>query len=164
MATECRSKKHIARVRATRLYMVLALLVLIGGVAGFFIGKLTAPQKTITVTDKVEVPVYESDMLVQAVSSTNDYGLMQINKVNHSWLAEKYRTADMMNPYQNVFCGISIIGQYIEKYSDYGKALMAYNMGNYGAQKAWENGVNSTKYSESILALMEKYEEVSHDK
>ena len=210
MATECRSKKHITRVRATRLYMVLALLVLIGGVAWFFIGKFTAPQKTITVTDKVEVPVYESDMLVQAsdvfiydiplsdslqryiyeicadegvpvtlalamiehesgfnpeaVSSTNDYGLMQINKVNHSWLAEKYRTADMMNPYQNVFCGISIIGQYIEKYSDYGKALMAYNMGNYGAQKAWENGVNSTKYSESILALMEKYEEVSHDK
>ena len=155
MATECRSKKHIARVRVTRLYMVLALLVLIGGVAGFFIGKLTAPQKTITVTDKVEVPVYESDMLVQesdvfiydiplsdslqryiyeicadegvpvtlalamiehesgfnpeAVSSTNDYGLMQINKVNHSWLAEKYRTADMMNPYQNVFCGISIL-------------------------------------------------------
>lgn len=210
MATECRSKKHITRVRATRLYTVLALLVLIGGVAGFFIGKFTTSQKTITVTDKVEVPVYKSDMLVQesdvfiydiplsdslqryiyeicadegvpvtlalamiehesgfnpeAVSATNDYGLMQINKVNHSWLAEKYRTADMMNPYQNVFCGISIIGQYIEKYSDYGKALMAYNMGDYGARKAWENGVNSTKYSESILALMEKYEEVSHDK
>lgn len=88
---------------------------------------------------------------------------MQINTVNHEWLEEKYRTADMLNPYQNVFCGVSIIGSYIDKYEgDYVKALMAYNMGNYGAQKAWENGVTSTKYSESILALMDKYDEVSH--
>lgn len=105
---------------------------------------------------------HESGFNPEVISPTNDYGLMQINTVNHEWLGEKYRTADMLNPYQNVFCGVSIIGSYIGKYEDLGKALMAYNMGDYGARKAWENGVTSTKYSESILALMDKYEEVSH--
>lgn len=206
MATQCREKQP--KIKRNRILTALIALVLISGIAGFFIGRGSAPEKTLTVTKTVEVPVYESTVLAEtaevflydiplsdslqryiyeicadegvpvtlafamiehesgfnpeAVSSTDDYGLMQINSVNHNWLEEKYCTADMLNPYQNVFCGISIIGGYIEKYEDYGKALMAYNMGNYGAQKAWENGVTSTKYSESILALMDKYEEVSH--
>lgn len=118
-----------------------------------------------------EVPValvlamieHESRFNPEVVSSTDDYGLMQINEVNHAWLEEDFRCADMLNPYQNVFCGIKIIAMYIEKYDDdYGKALMAYNMGDYGARKAWQNGVTSTNYSTSILELMQKYEEVSH--
>ena len=80
--------------------------------------------------------------------------------MNHEWLEEDFRCADMLNPYQNVFCGIKIIAKYIEKYEgDYGKALMAYNMGDYGARKAWQNGVTITKYSTSVLELMQKYEE-----
>ena len=66
----------------------------------------------------------------------------------------------MLNPYQNVFCGVKIISQYIEKYGDYGKALMAYNMGDYGAAKARESGITSTAYTDKILALMSAYEEV----
>ena len=105
---------------------------------------------------------HESRFNPEVVSSTDDYGLMQINETNHVWLEEDYRCADMLNPYQNVFCGIKIIAKYIEKYEDYGKALMAYNMGNYGAQKAWKNGVTSIAYSEEILSLMKEYEEVSY--
>lgn len=210
MATQCRSAKT-NRNKRMKLYanVILIMLVLFGGVCGFFVAKLTTPpQQTVTVTKTVEVPVYEPDMLVdtaevflfdiplsdslqryiyeicadegvpvtlvmamvehesgfnpEVVSTTEDYGLMQINAVNHEWLEVDYRCADMLNPYQNVFCGISIIGSYIEKYEDIDKALMAYNMGNYGAQKAWENGVTSTHYSEKILGLMEKYEEVSN--
>ena len=53
-----------------------------------------------------------------------------------------------------------MIGSYIKAYDgDYNKALMAYNMGDYGAKKAWENGITSTSYSESVLALMQKYEQ-----
>lgn len=106
----------------------------------------------------------ESGFNPEVISATNDYGLMQLNKINHEWLAEKYRTADMLNPYQNVFCGVKIISSFVKKYGDYNKALMAYNMGDYGARKAWENGVTSTKYSEKILGLMRKYEEVTNDK
>lgn len=208
MATQCRNAK-INRNKRMKLYanMILVLLVLIGGMLGFFLAKLTTPpQETITVTKTVEVPAYKSNVLVdtadvflfdvplsdslqryiyeicadenvpitlvmamiehesrfnpEVVSSTDDYGLMQINKVNHEWLEEDFRCADMLNPYQNVFCGIKIIAKYIEKYEgDYGKALMAYNMGDYGARKAWQNGVTSTNYSTSVLELMQKYEE-----
>jgi hypothetical protein len=35
---------------------------------------------------------------------------------------------------------------------------MAYNMGEYGAKKAWSNGITSTTYSDTILELCEKYE------
>ena len=196
-------------------YSILLLLVVIGGVIGFLIGRATDPvnteivTETVTLAVTVEVPVYEEGKLPklgevfyydiplsyslqryiyevcadenvpvtlvlamiehesrfnpEAVSSTDDYGLMQINEVNHEWLEEDFRCADMLNPYQNVFCGIKIIAKYIEKYEgDYGKALMAYNMGDYGARKAWQNGVTSTNYSTSILELMKKYEEVSH--
>lgn len=210
MATQCRNAK-INRNKRMKLYanMILVLLVLIGGVLGFFLAKLTTPpQETITVTKTVEVPAYKSNVLVdtadvflfdvplsdslqryiyeicadenvpvtlvmamiehesgfdpEAVSPTDDYGLMQINAVNHEWLKEEYRCADMMNPYQNVFCGISIISSYIDKYGELDKALMAYNMGNYGAQKAWKNGATSIAYSEEILSLMKEYEEVSN--
>lgn len=210
MATQCRNAK-INRNKRKKLYanMILMLLVLIGGVLGFFLAKLTTPpQETVTITKTVEVPAYKSNVLVdtaevflydvplsdslqryiyevcadenvpvtlvmamiehesgfnpEAVSSTDDYGLMQINAVNHEWLKEEYRCADMMNPYQNVFCGISIISSYIDKYGELDKALMAYNMGNYGAQKAWKNGVTSIAYSEEILSLMKEYEEVSN--
>lgn len=210
MATQCRNAK-INRNKRMKLYanMILVLLVLIGGVLGFFLAKLTTPpQETITVTKTVEVPAYKSNVLVdtadvflfdvplsdslqryiyeicadenvpvtlvmamiehesgfdpEAVSPTDDYGLMQINAVNHEWLKEEYRCADMMNPYQNVFCGISIISSYVDKYGELDKALMAYNMGNYGAQKAWKNGVTSIAYSEEILSLMKEYEEVSN--
>ena len=106
---------------------------------------------------------YESEFDPEAVSQTDDYGLMQINAVNHERLNEEYRCADMMNPYQNVFCGVTIIGSYIERYDgDLTKALMAYNMGDSGAQEAWSNGVTSTSYAADILSLMAEYEEVSH--
>lgn len=106
---------------------------------------------------------HESSFNPEEISSTDDYGLMQINTVNHSSLEGQYKTADLMNPYQNVFCGIKMIGSYISSYGDYNKALMAYNMGEYGAEKAWENGIESTSYSKSILALMEQYEQEVND-
>lgn len=104
---------------------------------------------------------HESQFNPEIVSKTDDYGLMQINEVNHTWLNEEYRCADMLDPYQNVFCGVKIIGGYVNRYDgDLTKALMAYNMGDYGARKAWENGVKEITYSNTILGLMQNYEEV----
>lgn len=209
MATQCRESKKKPKRNFARLYTAFLVIALLGGLIGYAIGAVYTPQKTVTVTDTIEVPVHESENLPQdtevflfdiplsdslqryiyeicadegvpvtlalamiehesgfnpeVISSTDDYGLMQINAINHEWLEEKYRVADFLNPYQNAFCGITIIGSYIEKYGDYGKALMAYNMGDYGAQKSWENGVTSSSYSTTILDLMQKYEEVLHN-
>lgn len=107
---------------------------------------------------------HESKFNPEEVSKTDDYGLMQINKINYDQLAEDYRCADMLNPYQNVFCGVKVLGSYLKKYdNDYAKALMAYNMGEYGAKKAWSNGITSTDYTVSVLGLFEYYEEVKNN-
>ena len=116
-----------------------------------------------------EVPVtlvlamidHESKFNPEIVSATDDYGLMQINRINYDKLAEDYQCADMLNSYQNVFCGVKIIGSLLKEYdNDYTKALMAYNMGEYGAKKAWSNGITSTDYTVNVLGLREYYEEV----
>lgn len=101
----------------------------------------------------------ESQFDPEIISADSDYGLMQINAINHDWLEAQYRAADMLDPYQNVFCGIKMMGAFIRVYGDYNAALMAYNMGEYGAVKARENGIESTSYSEQVLSLMEKYEQ-----
>ena len=66
MATQCRNAK-INRNKRMKLYanMILVLLVLIGGVLGFFLAKLTTPpQETITVTKTVEAPAYKPNVAV----------------------------------------------------------------------------------------------------
>ena len=101
----------------------------------------------------------ESEFNPEVVSDTGDYGLMQINKCNHEWLKETYDVSDFLDPYENVYCGIKIIGQLLDKYGDYHKALMAYNMGEQGAKTLWEQGVVSSSYSREIVSNMACYEE-----
>lgn len=98
----------------------------------------------------------ESGFNPNAVSSTNDYGLCQINEINFGWLSEQYGITDFLDPYQNVLCGISILGSNIKNYGTYEKALMAYNMGGGGASSYWEQGIFSSEYSRKV---MEAYNE-----
>ena len=213
MATMRRETKRINRHKliAIQGWTILIVLLLIASLVGYIIGRITAPEKieTVTLTETVEVPAYESDKLPEVadvyfydvplseslqryiyeicadegvpvslvmamithesgfnpeiVSDTEDYGLMQINEINHDKLAEEYRAADMLNPYQNVFCGVKIIGSYIAEYEDLHKALMAYNMGEYGAKKLWKDGYESSSYSRKILELMSEYEQEVSD-
>ncbi len=99
----------------------------------------------------------ESSFRANAVSGTNDYGLMQINKGNHEWLSKEYGITDFLDPYQNVLCGIAILSQHYERFQDVDKALMAYNMGAGGAKRLWDEGVYETSYSKKIRAAMEGY-------
>lgn len=69
MATQCREqqRKRKNKIATIRAYAMLVVVVMIGSIAGFFIGRVSAPEvvktETITLTDTVEVPVYESDKL-----------------------------------------------------------------------------------------------------
>lgn len=105
----------------------------------------------------------ESGFQPEVISDTDDYGLMQINKCNHEWLKETYDVSDFLDPYENVYCGIKIIGQLLDKYGDYNKALMAYNMGEERAKTLWEQGVVSSSYSREIVTNMAIYEEGTND-
>ena len=94
----------------------------------------------------------------EAVSPADDYGLMQINEVNTDWLSDELHAPDMLNPYQNVYAGVKIIAKYLREYEDYSKALMCYNLGEYGAKKVWDEGITTTPYCTSVLALMDTFE------
>lgn len=93
---------------------------------------------------------HESDFNADLISSTDDYGLMQINKCNHGWLRDELGDIDFLDPVDNVRCGVYILKQLLDKY-DTEKALMAYNMGISGAKKLWDQGITSSKYSRGVL-------------
>ena len=99
----------------------------------------------------------ESSFQPDAVSGTDDYGLMQINGINHEWLTEEYGITNFFDPYYNVFCGIKILSIHWERYKDIDKSLMAYNLGATGASEFWDEGIYSTEYTRKIRIAQEKY-------
>lgn len=93
-----------------------------------------------------------------AVSATGDYGLMQINSVNHEWLLEK--GLDPMTHAGNIEAGIYIISQYLQSYGEPELALMAYNCGTGGARKLWDAGTYQTDYSRKVMTAFEYWTSV----
>lgn len=122
---------------------------------------------TYTVCNEYGIPEYyelmlalmqhESNFVDTVVSSTSDYGLAQINKINHEWLEEELGLTDMLNPYQNIRAGVYFLSTYIHKYDDLAAALMCYNLGEPAATECFKRGVRSTTYSDSILAIYREY-------
>lgn len=86
-----------------------------------------------------------------------NYGLMQINHINHSWLTEEIGVTDFMNPEQNVEAGCYILSMLTEKYGDIDKVLMAYNLGEGSAQSMWKDGITETHYSKTVREYYEEF-------
>lgn len=101
----------------------------------------------------------ESYFTSDVISKTNDWGLMQINAINHGWLSEEYGITNFLDPYQNVRCGIEMISKPYNKYKSVTLALMVYNLGENGAKRRWNEGIYETSYSRKILSIMEEYED-----
>lgn len=99
----------------------------------------------------------ESSFRADTISDSKDYGLMQINKVNHSWLTEKLGVTDFLDPYQNTRSGIFILRKLFEKYEDTEKVLMAYNLGETGAARLWKKGIYETAYSNKVMEQAVEY-------
>jgi len=93
----------------------------------------------------------ESEFRSDVISPTNDYGLMQINKVNHGWLKDHLGIKDILDPYQNIRSGLYILRNLFEKYEEPELVLMAYNMGETGASRLWDKGIYETNYSKKVL-------------
>lgn len=100
----------------------------------------------------------ESSFDPSAVSSTDDYGLMQINSINHDWLEETLGITNFLDPYQSVDAGTHMIGELLDDYGDVHLALMAYNMGRTGAKRCWDQGIYSSEYSRKIVDRMNTLE------
>lgn len=50
----------------------------------------------------------ESSFRSDVVSTTNDYGFMQINQCNHEWLSSTLGVSNFLDPKENILCGIYI--------------------------------------------------------
>lgn len=101
----------------------------------------------------------ESSFRADVISGSNDYGLMQINTINHEWLSETLGVTDFLDPYQNTRSGIFILRKLFEKYEDPAKVLMAYNMGETGAGRLWEKGIFESNYSNKIMKTAAEYQQ-----
>lgn len=99
----------------------------------------------------------ESDFQSDVVSATNDYGLMQINEINHPYLKEQLEITDFLDPYDNIKAGMFVLRKLFEKYKTPEKVLMAYNMGEIGASKLWEQGVFENNYSKNVLRYQQDF-------
>ncbi len=100
----------------------------------------------------------ESKFIPETISSTDDYGLMQVNKINHEDLKEQFGFTDFLDPYQNIYSGIYILANKIrESGGDFTTALMRYNEGDQGARDRWAVGQFSTQYSEDVLSKYYEY-------
>ena len=100
----------------------------------------------------------ESSFRSDIISSTDDYGLMQINKCNHEWLEETIGVTDFLNKEQNIRAGVFVLRKLFEEYTDSNLVLMAYNMGSNGAEKLWNKGIYSTPYVDEILTYQAEFE------
>ena len=102
----------------------------------------------------------ESNFDSNAISSTNDYGLCQINISNHRWLQNTYGITDFLDPYQNVLCCVKMLSCYgipFDNVYNIKRVLMCYNMGAGTANSYWASGVFSTSYTDEIIYLYEYY-------
>ena len=99
----------------------------------------------------------ESGFNANVVSATNDYGLMQINKINHEYLKNTLGITDFLDPHQNAQAGVFILKNLFEKYDDTSKVLMAYNMGEGGASTLWEQGIVHSNYSRKVMSQVFEY-------
>ena len=88
-----------------------------------------------------------------AKSDSGDYGLMQINHINHGWLSVETGVHDFLDPRENVRAGAYMLSQLMSRYQDPQMALMAYNMGESGASWYWNQGIYTSAYSREVINI-----------
>lgn len=86
-------------------------------------------------------------------------GLLQIQTRFYPEEVAATSLTDIFDPLQNAALATEIIARRLEWYGDTHKALMAYNMGDPSAKKAWKNGRTSSAYSREIVERAARYEE-----
>ena len=90
----------------------------------------------------------ESTYRPNLISKTNDYGLMQINRGNHSSVRRALglpSDASFLDPYVNIMGGCYILGNAYAQHGDWHLALISYNYGYV------PSGKTSTDYSRRVM-------------
>lgn len=93
----------------------------------------------------------ESTYTEDRISSNGDYGIMQINEINHPQLTAELGVTDFMDYEQNVLCGVYMLSHYYHLYTDFNKIAMCYRYGENGAKEMWDHGIYETDYTRQIV-------------
>ncbi len=96
----------------------------------------------------------ESQYINGQVSSNGDWGIMQINVINHADLKEKLGVTDFLDFEQNVLCGVYMLSEYYHKYTDFNSIAMCYRYGESGAAKMWREGTYETDYTRKVVVTI----------
>jgi len=102
----------------------------------------------------------ESTFRSRLVSHSN-YGLMQINIVNHRRLKSELGITNFLDPKQNITAGVFMLTELFERYTDTSMVLMAYNHGDAGAKRLWDRKIYETKYTRKVFAAQDKYTKIT---
>lgn len=103
----------------------------------------------------------ESDFDMDAIGSSGEVGIMQINPgPGGAYHAEIAAVTGLSpeTPEGNIAAGCYLLGKYLEEFGDYNEAVMAYNMGHAGAADAIRNGTTSTNYSRVVVEAMQTWQ------
>jgi soluble lytic murein transglycosylase-like protein len=94
-----------------------------------------------------------------AIGGGANYGLMQINKINHGWLHDELGIDNFLDPKQNIMAGVRILSEYLTTMDEPHRALMCYSMGVSRANSYWKRGVYTSEYSHKVLDAKDRLEE-----
>ena len=89
------------------------------------------------------------------------WGLMQVHPINYDRL--RGLGIEPTDYEGNIVAGVLLIGELLDKYGDQHKALMAYNCGEGGAAKLWQQGYYSSQYSRHVTNVSESWQQIIDD-
>ena len=108
----------------------------------------------------------ESGFQPNKISSTNDYGMCQINIGNHAYLTRQLGVTNFLDPYQNIQAGAFFLARYFKSWgasvSDQATlelhALNSYNRGDGSYKKylAQGNSATSWYYGNKVVAARDR--------
>ena len=103
--------------------------------------------------------IWKESSFCETAYNAECYGLMQVASINFHWICvdlEDIGVEDIaFDPEDNIYAGTYMISDLIRRCGDYNLALMAYNCGEAGAAKLWNQGYYSSGYSRSIISYMD---------
>lgn len=85
------------------------------------------------------------------------WGYMQVHSINYPETREA-TGYDPESPDGNIVCGVYLLAKEIHKYDSAPKGLMAYNCGETGAAKLWNQGIFTTEYTQTVQARAEQWQ------
>lgn len=89
------------------------------------------------------------------ISENGDWGIMQINLINHERLKRELGVEELLSYESNVLCGVFMLSELWKSYGDISTVAMCYRYGEAGAHRMMTEGICETDYTKKINGFYE---------